>query len=129
MLIPINDSALRNFVVIQKKLVTSFMQQYPNAKDYQFLLDFPKHGTIRVDDNTWNFSKHGKGIKFYQDDSSSATVVDIHCNIAEPEMFDLWRLIQYFQLDNDAELKSLLDEMVRSEDLLLVSDKFYTFKS
>ncbi|APC10564.1 hypothetical protein NQ837_004423 [Providencia rettgeri] len=129
MLIPINDSALRNFVVIQKKLVTSFMQQYPNAKDYQFLLDFPKHGTIQVDDNTWNFSKHGKGIKFYQDDSSSATVVDIHCNIAEPEMFDLWRLIQYFQLDNDAELKSLLDEMVRSEDLLLVSDKFYTFKS
>ncbi|WP_247719112.1 DUF6896 domain-containing protein [Morganella morganii] len=129
MLIPINDAALRNFVVIQKKLVTSFMHQYPNIKDYQFLLDFPKHGTIQVDDNIWNFSKHGKGIKFYQDDSSCAKVVDIHCNITEPEIFDLWRLSQYFQLDNDAELKSLLDEMVRSEDLLLVSDKFYTFTS
>ncbi len=128
MLIPINDATLRNFVVTQKKLVTSFMEQYPNVKDYQFLLDFPKHGTIRVDDYVWNFSKHGKGIKFYLGDSSSAKVVDIHCNITEPEMFDLWRLSQYFQLDNDAELKSLLDDMVRS-GLLLISDKFYTFTS
>lgn len=120
---------MRNFVVIQKKLIESFIHQYPNLKDYQFLLDFPKQGTIKLDDSNWNFSRHGKGIKFYQDTSSKAKIVDVHCNITEPELFDLWRLSQYFGLDNDYELTSLLDKMVKDGDLLIISDKYYIFKN
>lgn len=129
MLDSINITDLRSFVVIQKKLIESFMHQYPNVKDYQFLLDFPKRGTIKLDDSNWNFSKHGKGIKFYQDSSYKAKIVDVHCNITEPELFDLWRLSQYFELDNDSELTTLLDKMVKDGDLLLISDKHYTFKN
>lgn len=124
----IHNAELRNFVAIQEKLIKSFMNQYPDVKDYQFLLDFPKQGTIKVDNNIWSFSKHGKGIKFYQDGSPKAKVVDIHCNITEPEIFDLWRLSQYFQLDSDDELKILLDRMVESGDLLFIHDKYYKFK-
>lgn len=123
----INNTSLRNFVVIQKKLIESFMHQYPNVKDYQFLLDCPKQGIIKLGDNIWHFSKHGKGIKFYQNNSSKAKVVDVHCNITVPESFDLWRLSQYFELDNDHELSLLLDEMVEDGDLLLISDKYYIF--
>ncbi|WP_323636938.1 DUF6896 domain-containing protein [Pectobacterium polaris] len=119
-----NEREIISFIRLQEMLMKAFFIAYPGLKDFDFLLDFPKKGTIFVNDNEWGFIKHGKGIKFLMSNDQKEAVVDIN-NIKNPKLIDIWRLSQYFPLHHDHEIKGLLDGMVESGILQKKSEKQY----
>ena len=121
------DEVIR-FFLLQNDLVKALFKAYPMAKDIEWLLDFPKNGYVHVNGDKWNFSKHGKGIRFFMEGSNIGKVIDVHDNISFPELADTWRLLQYFSLDDENQLKVLLNNMVISGELEKISDKLYRLK-
>ena len=121
------DEIIR-FFLLQNELVKALFKAYPMAKDIEWLLDFPKNGYVHINGDIWNFSKHGKGIKFFMEGSQIGKVVDVHNNISCPEFVDTWRLSQYFLIDDENQLKELLNNMVISGELEKISDKLYRLK-
>lgn len=121
------DEVIR-FFLLQSELVKALFKTYPMAKDIEWLLDFPKNGHVHINGDVWSFSKHGKGIRFFIEGSHTGKVVDVHNNISCPELFDTWRLLQYFSLDDENQLEALLNEMVISGELEKISDKLYRLK-
>ncbi|WP_350239066.1 hypothetical protein U1R68_09935 [Pectobacterium colocasium] len=119
-----NEREIISFISLQEMLMKAFFIAYPSLKDLDFLLDFPKKGTVFVNDSEWNFIKHGKGIKFLIRNIQKETVVDIN-NIKNPKLIDVWRLSQYFPSHDDHEIKGLLDGMVESGILQKISEKQY----
>ncbi|WP_249688282.1 DUF6896 domain-containing protein [Pectobacterium polaris] len=119
-----NEREIISFIRLQEILMKAFFIAYPGLKDFDFLLDFPKKGTIFVNDNEWGFIKHGKGIKFLISNDQKEAVVDIN-DIKNPRLIDIWRLSQYFPLHHDHEIKGLLDGMVESGILQKKSEKQY----
>ncbi|WFQ79603.1 hypothetical protein PXH59_18985 [Xenorhabdus sp. SF857] len=100
-----------------------FFEVYPMVKDFELLLDFPKKGNIQIKGESWSFLKHGKGIKFFE--ISTNIIVDIHNNINNPKIVDIWRLIQYFSCNSEKEIEQVLKEMVLSGELKRNSEKQY----
>lgn len=84
---------INEFLALQLALLLAFKEKFKNLSDWQFLLDFPKSGTVEVDGIEWTFQKHGSGLLFRR--SSDGTVVDIHRMLAEAAYIDAWRLEQY----------------------------------
>ncbi|ACX88276.1 hypothetical protein F6Q07_02205 [Pectobacterium parmentieri] len=125
----ITENEILYFITLQDKLMKAFFIAYPDIKDFELLLDFPKIGSVLVNDDKWNFVKHGKGIKFLIEDTHSVRVVDVNSDIKNPKLIDMWRLPQYFPLCNDYEIKKLLDEMVTSGVLQKKSKNKYELQS
>lgn len=92
-----NEQLILQFVALQKKLVTSFRLSHPHVKDTKWLLDFPKHGSIIVNNDRWDFIKHGAGLRFRRASCSPQLVVDVHTAFDNPEVVDEWRLQQYVE--------------------------------
>lgn len=113
------------FIRLQEILIKTFFIAYPGIKDFDFLLDFPKKGTVFVNDEEWSFIKHGKGVRFLIRNDQKERVVDINDNIKKTRIINIWRLSQYFSLSNNDEIKELLDEMVESGILQKISEKQY----
>lgn len=123
----INSKEIHEFISLQVKLVDAFLQANLAARDYEWLLDFPKKGDINVDGEVWQFSKHGKGVKFFKTPPAHLSkIVDVHCHINNPKLVDYWRLSQYFSsYENEFNVTVLLNEMVLSGELIKKSDKLY----
>ncbi|WP_293649315.1 hypothetical protein [uncultured Pantoea sp.] len=121
----INQIEIIHFIELQINLMKSFFMHYPSVKDFKWLLDFPGKGVILVGNESWSFKKHGKGIRFFKNNSSAAGVVDIIDNVNNAKIIDLWRLSQYFSSHADDEIKSTLDEMVSSGVLQKISERQY----
>lgn len=85
------------FVELQKKLVASFILSHPHVKDMKWLLDFPKRGSIVVNNEQWSFIKHGAGLRFQRTSCNPKLVVDVHAAFDDPEVVDEWRLQQYVE--------------------------------
>ena len=118
------DEIIR-FFILQNELINALFNAYPMAKDVEWLLDFPKNGYVHINEDVWSFSRHGKGIRFFKEGSQIGKVVDVHNNISYPELVDIWRLSQYFLLDDENQLKEFLNNMVISGELEKISDKLY----
>ncbi|WP_233982613.1 hypothetical protein [Pectobacterium versatile] len=41
-----NEREIINFISLQEMLMKAFFIAYPSLKDFDFLLDFPKKGTV-----------------------------------------------------------------------------------
>ncbi len=83
-------SEIAEFVVLQEAPVDCFVKKYPSVKDWKFLLDAPKRGSLRCQGESWNFLKHGAGLEFTQIDG---LVVDVHrCFCTFPNGIDAHRL-------------------------------------
>jgi hypothetical protein len=86
---------LRHYTAIQKKLVTVFLAQYPLSED-PFLSTVPKGGALAIDDEFWEFQKHGVGIAFTE--ATSKQIIDVHIGIRDfPQGIDGSRIAEYFQ--------------------------------
>ena len=120
----INQIEVIHFIELQITLMKSFLIHYPSVKDFKWLLDFPGKGVILVGNESWGFKKHGKGIRFFKN-NSSAVVVDIINNVDNAKIIDAWRLSQYFSNHADDEIKNTLDEMVSSGALKKISEQQY----
>lgn len=58
--------------------------------------DVPKRGLLSVNDELWEFQKHGSGVSFTE--VATKKSIDAHTEmISYPEGFDAWRLVQYFE--------------------------------
>lgn len=125
----IND--IREFVKLQNDLLLKFSTQFPNSKDFKWLLDFPKSGQLRLFDSNWTFYKHGVGLRFVKSSVDVPIVVDIHKSFAEPNCIDLWRLSQYFQscgfnVNNDY-LEELIQNMIDENELKDLGNGTYQY--
>ena len=123
----INQIEVIHFIELQITLMRSFFIHYPLVKDFKWLLDFPSKGVIWVGNESWDFKKHGKGIRFFKNNSSAGVVVDIIDNVNNAKIIDVWRLSQYFSNYTDDEIKSTLDEMASSGFLQKISERQYEF--
>ncbi|MGC1008254.1 DUF6896 domain-containing protein [Pantoea agglomerans] len=123
----INQIEVIHFIELQITLMRSFIIHYPLVKDFKWLLDFPSKGVIWVGNESWDFKKHGKGIRFFKNNSSAVVVVDMIDNVNNAKIIDVWRLSQYFSNYTDDEIKSTLDEMASSGFLQKISERQYEF--
>ncbi len=107
---------IRELLVLQERLVAAFRNAFPRSRDWQFLLDFPSFGELNLDGAMWSFRKHGSGLRFV---SSQGVIVDAHCWLGRPELFDAWRLLQYVESvvpraevpASEAELEASLEQL------------------
>ena len=86
---------IERLIKLQITLISAFRWQFPDMKDWVFLLDFPKKGSLRIGNDTWHFHKPGAGISFKR--NSDAIIVDIHRKLNDPICFDSWRLEQFLE--------------------------------
>jgi hypothetical protein len=119
------------FLDIQSKLLLNFYQQYPDAKDIKWLLDFPKAGTVKIDNESWEFFKHGAGLRFVRKVSYPHMVIDVHKCVGEKNFIDVWRIIHFCESVGisvtEEKINSLLSEMCSRGDLLDQGHKEYLY--
>lgn len=118
----VNAGDIYSYVSLQARIIISFFDKYPFCKDFKFLLDFPKQGEVIVDDEVWVFLKHGKGLCFK---NKAGCIVDVHSDIDNSKIFDVWRLAQYFIKVTEDGLLLLIDEMISKGFVNKVSDHKY----
>lgn len=126
---------LREYAAVQERLCGALFDQYP-IDDAGLLTDLPKHGTLPVEDDLWEFQRHGTGVCFSR--VSSEEVVDAHAEpVAYPAGIDAWRLVQNLEskgievlkhgpAEFDATKEKSLEEMLQclcSEGVLVVADQ------
>lgn len=61
--------------LIQRKLLKAFFVQNPAGMDFSLLGGFPKTGKLNLDQETWEYRRHGVGYCFTNDDGC---VIDVH---------------------------------------------------
>ncbi|WP_179038331.1 DUF6896 domain-containing protein [Limnobaculum xujianqingii] len=129
MTLRIESKDIINFITLQKDLVNAFFKTYPTVKDVTWLLDFPKRGNIKLGHDSWKFIKHGKGVMFLRETPKPEIVIDVHTNIDNPKLVDVWRLSTYFSSEffeaDDNEIKQVLSEMVSAGFLREISESQY----
>lgn len=82
-------SLLKVFTKKQAQLVKSYLE---NAAEHG---EWPKHGTLKVSNEIWEFRKHGAGVWFKN--RVSQEEIDAHKGMEDfPFAFDCWRLETYF---------------------------------
>ena len=89
------EDAVRAFADYQRALCRAFQENYPVC-DHNFLTDAPKQGAVTAADEYWEFTRHGKGLRF--EAVGNGVVVDVTEGIfAGSEFFDAWRLGEYLE--------------------------------
>jgi hypothetical protein len=86
---------LEELVRLQKLLLRELKKRNPGSEDLEVILDFPRSGTVKIGDAEWLFRRHGVGMWFEK--ISDGTVVDVHKNVAHPDIFDVWRVDTYLR--------------------------------
>lgn len=128
---PIGMDYVFHFVELQTRLTRSFAESHPDAKDWKWLLDFPKSGELLIDSDQWRFVKHGAGLRFERLTHEPHWVVDIHKCFDEPKIIDSWRLLQFCESCGDrvdeSQISSLLSEMCSEGHLLEQGSGRYLF--
>ena len=85
------------FVNLQIILINSLRETLGN-RDWTYLLDVPREGTINAAGEEWMFFRHGTGIRFERE----SVVVDANRHLeSEPGIFDVGRLVDYFSSIGD----------------------------
>ncbi len=85
---------IREFVELQSGLLRAFQASFPRVRDWEFLLDAPKSGEVRLHGERWEFQRHGAGLRF---SNAQGIVVDIHSHVQERECVDAWRILQFIE--------------------------------
>lgn len=110
---PGDADMVRKFLLLQNGLVRAYLRQHPEIKDFKFFTDFPRSGKVLLNEESWDFHKHGAGVKFIRNFPPNI-VVDIHRLFMQADFLDEWRLEQYvISLGLSAEgLSSYIDYLV-----------------
>ena len=91
---------LRAFVELQLRLIGALKDRL-GARDWHFLLDVPKRGTVECDGEAWQYKVHGTGIRFEGDLGS----IDANRDLDRfPGAFDAGRLVEYLRSQGAAEV-------------------------
>lgn len=85
------ESHIKDFCILQKRLVEALKQTIPNA-DYEYLLDMPKTGVVYLDGRNWAYQVHGVGVRFSYHGISIDMNRDLHKSASA---FDAGRIAEY----------------------------------
>lgn len=119
------DLYVLHLVQLQGQLTDTFKKKFPNANDFDWLVNFPKQGIVIIEAELWEFTKHGRGLRFIRKFPRPNYVVDIHTAFGESSYIDDWRLIQFLEsCGKRIEKKDILTflEGMVSEGVLSVSE-------
>jgi hypothetical protein len=108
---------IKNFATLQESLCKALFLKHGPAAD-EFLTNIPRLGLLPFNEETWEFRKHGVGVRFVN--LANGIVVDAHTFPHRyPRCFDLWRLEQYFdsKLIYRLNVRSLLFDTANEESL------------
>ena len=90
-------SRIQYFVKLQVALIAA-LKETLGPCDWALLLDVPSRGKVNIDGADWEFTRHGTGIRFERD----GVTVDANRHLeAEPGIFDVGRLVDYFDSVGD----------------------------
>ncbi|MCX8619151.1 hypothetical protein J3U42_12205 [Gilliamella sp. B2923] len=120
---------IEELIKLQNNLLSVFKRVYPEVKDYNLLLDCPRKGELKVNEQEWLFTKHGKGLKFIRKKPLSQIVVNIHSYFSEPDVLDEWRLEQYLESlkisYSKSDISKYLNELTLTQVLKKISELQY----
>lgn len=85
---------IREFVALQSGLMSAFQSCFPSISDWEFLLDAPKRGQVRLLGEHWVFQRHGAGLRF---SNAQGIVVDVHSHVQDRDCVDAWRILQFLE--------------------------------
>lgn len=113
---------IHQFIDLQHRLKLVFFEIYPDAKDFKWLLDFPKSGILILNAERWKFDMHGAGLRFVRESHEPHIVVDMHQHFSEENLVDEWRLLQFLgsigtQI-NKEKLNLILQKLCLDNDLV-----------
>lgn len=119
---------IRSFILVQTALMTTFLETYPDCKDFKFLLDFPKKGYISLDGIKWKFIKHGLGFLFISEVDGQE--VDVRREINTLDAFDLNRIEQYFETTSQLfdVLEDRIQEAIASGQIEVIDQNYKLLK-
>ena len=120
---------IEELIKLQNNLLSVFKKVYPEVKDYNLLLDCPRKGELKVNEQEWLFTKHGKGLKFIRKKPLPQIVVNIHSYFSEPDVLDEWRLEQYLESlkisYSKSDISKYLNELTLTQVLKKISEQQY----
>lgn len=120
---------IEELIKLQNNLLSVFKRVYPEVKDYNLLLDCPRKGELKVNEQEWLFTKHGKGLKFIRKKPLPQIVVNIHSYFSEPDVLDEWRLEQYLESlkisYSKSDISKHLNELTLTQALKKISEQQY----
>lgn len=115
---------LQEYVALQSALQDELIESHAEVKDWAYLTDLPRHGSISASGVTWNFTRHGLGVRFEGDNS---IVVDIHNHLLEKRIVDAYRISEYIaskhEADDDPDLFLRCEERLKDAERLGIVDK------
>jgi uncharacterized protein DUF6896 len=124
-----NFDSVVQVVAFQESLLNAFRAAYREAKDYEWLLDFPLSGELMVEGVRWDFIKHGAGVRFVRRGFEPHVVLDLHRHFGHPRVIDQWRMSQFIEsLGNPLtkeRVAELLEEMCKAGDLIHLGNGEY----
>ena len=122
---------IRSLLLDQSALMSEFRAQYPELRDWDHLLDWPKNGFITTRRSKWAFNRHGLGIRFEME--NSGTVVDIHRRVLDVAYFDDWRLLLYLQSRgyhiSSSQLGSAIERLEMAGRIFRVGDEMFAIQA
>jgi hypothetical protein len=122
---------IQSLLLDQSALMSEFRAQYPELRDWDHLLDWPKSGFITIRQRKWAFNRHGLGIRFEME--NSGTVVDIHRRVLEVGHFDDWRLLLYLRSRglqiSSSQLGSALERLEITGRIFRVGDEMFAIQA
>ena len=125
----LNIQELRDYVEIQKTLSDAVVRKYSYVNNWEFLIDFPRTGFVLVDGASWNFHKHGSGLRFSS--QLDGTTVDITEQVRNWRMFGVWRLMDYFESKglkrDESDVKEFLRNLESKKVIVAVQNSSYSY--
>jgi hypothetical protein len=122
---------IRSLLLDQSALMSEFRAQYPELRDWDHLLDWPKKGFITIRQSKWAFNRHGLGIRFEME--NSGTVVDIHRRVLDVAHFDDWRLLLYLHSRghhiSSSQLGSALERLETDGRIFRLGDEMFAIQA
>ncbi|MFL9911157.1 DUF6896 domain-containing protein [Paraburkholderia sp. RL17-337-BIB-A] len=85
-------TALMEFVALQSALQDKLFKSNATAQDWKYLTDLPRYGCVHAQCAKWNYSRHGLGVRFENEDG---IVVDVHNHILEKGVVDAHRMNEF----------------------------------
>ncbi|WP_162730182.1 hypothetical protein [Phyllobacterium sp. P30BS-XVII] len=95
-------------------MLEAFVDSFPNAEDFKYLLNFPRFGELTAKGETWRFNKHGIGLRFIRQGPKPKIVIEMHDNFGNSAYVDEWRFCEY--------LDSVSIEYVRDDITLYMEE-------
>ncbi|AZL67507.1 DUF6896 domain-containing protein [Pseudomonas oryziphila] len=90
----------KDFSDIQQQLVCAYLALTKNEKNW------PKHGVIKINQESWGFKKHGAGVCFTK--CATGELIDAHDDMEKsPRKLDAWRIQNYLSSIEEMEIELL----------------------